>query len=153
MKKMENTEDGNNFTISYDNLFKCPICKGKLETYSTMGFSYIESCYCPRCNIVRTHMMSYPVLCTKCYSACYYEKDGKHICWYCGNEEFKGYSVKVAEQEGLFEKEGYKASKRSVKSSDTCNHNHWKEELYLKNIYKYTCLHCFKTVYVLIPEK
>ncbi len=37
MTKMENSEYGNNFTISYDNLFKCPICKGKLETYSLMG--------------------------------------------------------------------------------------------------------------------
>lgn len=56
--------------------------------------------------------MPMPFLCSKCYSHSFYEKDGKHICWFCSNDKFIGIKYEEAKERerGVFETEGFKLS-------------------------------------------
>lgn len=144
-------------TIGIDRewLVKCPLCKGDLCAYSIMGLSRTESCYCPECDIVRSSVMSIPYLCTKCYSRSFYDKDGKHYCWLCGNDKFVGIKYKDAEEGGLFETEGFKLSGRFVDKDcdiDKCKHENYTNHRHKDTIFKVVCNDCGYIEYVMIPK-
>lgn len=54
--------------------------------------------------------MPMPFLCSKCYSHSFYEKDGKHICWFCSNDKFIGIKYEEAKER---EREEYSRQKDS----------------------------------------
>lgn len=141
-----------------ENLYQCPICKGKLENYSLLGIGTNKSCYCPKCNIVRMHLMSMPYLCSKCNSAAFYRPLSEYdntsnvICWYCGNDKFTSWKYDDYIKNKIYETEGFKLSVKSAISSSLCEHKHTINKRHNKTIFKYTCTHCFGTIYISIPE-
>lgn len=136
--------------IDREGLTKCPLCKGDLYAYSLIGIS-TESCYCPKCNIVRTSMMSMSFLCDKCYSRSFYEKDRKRYCWFCGNDKIIGIKYEQAKEKGLFETEGFKLSGEWVDKENNCKHEHSNNIRHNETIFKFTCNDCGHTEYVMIP--
>lgn len=142
--------------IDKEKLTKCPICNGELYAYSLMGVSRVESCYCPECDIVRQYMMSMPFLCSQCYSRSFYEKDGKHYCWFCGNDEIIGIKYEDAKEQGLFDAEGFKLSGIFVDKKngnrDDCKHGNNTNRRHNKTVFRFECGDCGDAEYIMIPE-
>lgn len=139
--------------IDKEKLAKCPLCNGELYAYSLMGISRTESCYCPECNIVREYMMSMPFLCSECYSRSFYEKDGKHYCWFCGNDEIIGTKYEEAKEKGLFHTEGFKLSGIFIDRKDNhCKHDNNTNMRHNKTVFKFMCGDCGDVEYIMIPE-
>lgn len=139
--------------LNKENLTKCPLCKSELYDFSLMGLITTNSCYCPKCDIVRWGMMSIPFLCSECHSRSFYDKDGKHICWFCGNDNIVGMSYKEAEEKGLFETEGFKISGKFItRKNSGCKHEHTSNKRHNETVFEFTCNDCENKQYVKIPK-
>ena len=151
--------------IDKERLTKCPLCNGELYAYSLIGMSKTESCYCPECNIVRQYMMSMPFLCSECYSRSFYEKDGKHYCWLCGNNKIIGIKYEDAKEQGLFDTEGYKLSgifidrkinrkinRKNDRNKDECKHENNTNKRHNETVFKFACEDCRDIEYIMIPK-
>ena len=139
--------------IDKEKLTKCPLCNGELYAYSLMGISRTESCYCPECNIVRQYMMSMPFLCSECYSRSFYEKDGKHYCWFCGNDKIIGIKYEDAKEQGFFDTEGFKLSGIFIdRNNDECKHDNNNNKRHNEIVFKFTCEDCGDIEYIMIPK-
>ena len=139
--------------IDKEKLTKCPLCNGELYAYSLLSISRTESCYCPECNIVRQYMMSMPFLCSECYSRSFYEKDGQHYCWLCGNDKIIGIKYDDAKEQGLFDTEGFKLSGIFIDRNDNeCKHENNNNKRHNETVFKFNCEDCGDIEYIMIPK-
>lgn len=152
------------YKLSKKDIYKlthCPLCDTELEDYALLFF--IPHSYCPKCDILKTEVMSLPWLCSKCDSKLYvnpsdYSHKHKSICFLC-KSDMRGIKIKTFHTYKKKDKikRGYFVSNHRIPKKYLRNHpeNHLINTRYYRKtdtIFYINCTECDYILYYTIAK-